>query len=77
MLWRLAYGMTSQVAAMSDDSDTGYTETKYPIVLVHSLFGFDQILSVDYWYKIFEMLAECGAQVFVTQVASANDPEVL
>lgn len=26
----------------------GYTQTRYPIVLVHGLFGFDKLLGVDY-----------------------------
>ena len=30
----------------------GYTQTRYPIVLVHGLFGFDKLLGVDYFYGI-------------------------
>ena len=30
----------------------GYTQTKYPIVLVHGLFGFDNIGPVEYFYGI-------------------------
>jgi triacylglycerol lipase len=69
-------GIISQAGAMSDKPVRGYTETEYPIVLVHGLFGFDQILGIDYWYKIPEVLVEGGAQVFVVQVASANAPEI-
>ena len=29
-----------------------YTQTKYPIVLVHGLFGFDNIGPVEYFYGI-------------------------
>lgn len=46
----------------------GYTETKYPIVLVHGLFGFDKIGPVDYWYGIPSALRSDGAKVYVTQV---------
>lgn len=53
-----------------------YTQTKYPIVLVHGLFGFDNIGPVDYWYGIPSALRADGAKVFVVQVAAANSTEV-
>ncbi len=62
--------------AMSDNQRQGYTETKYPIVLVHGLAGFDDILGIDYWYGIPEVLSQGGAEVFVTQVATTNTPEI-
>ena len=55
---------------------TGYTQTKYPIVLVHGLFGFDNIGPVEYFYGIPEALRSGGAQVFVSQVSAANSTEV-
>lgn len=54
----------------------GYTETKYPIVLVHGLFGFDNIGPVDYWYGIPSALRADGAKVYVAQVSAANSTEV-
>jgi triacylglycerol lipase len=54
----------------------GYTETKYPIVLVHGLFGFDNIGPVDYWYGIPSALRSDGARVYVAQVSAANSSEV-
>jgi triacylglycerol lipase len=59
-------------AAHADD----YTETRYPIVLVHGLFGFDTAAGVDYWYRIPEELRRSGAEVYVAQVAAAQDTEV-
>ncbi|MBL4570539.1 MAG: triacylglycerol lipase [Alcanivorax sp.] len=53
-----------------------YTETRYPIVLSHGLFGFDDIAGYNYWYRIPEELRRSGAQVYVTQVAAANSTEV-
>ncbi|MBV8635472.1 MAG: triacylglycerol lipase, partial [Burkholderiaceae bacterium] len=47
-----------------------------PIVLVHGLFGFDNIGPVEYFYGIPEALRSGGAQVFVTQVSAANSTEV-
>jgi triacylglycerol lipase len=55
---------------------TGYTETKYPIVLVHGLFGFNNIGPVEYWYGIPGALRSDGAKVYVTQVSAANSTEV-
>ena len=54
----------------------GYTQTKYPIVLVHGLFGFDKIGPVDYWYGIPSSLRADGAKVYVAQVSAANATEV-
>lgn len=54
----------------------GYTQTKYPIVLVHGLFGFDNIGPVEYFYGIPGALRDGGAQVYVTSVSAANSTEV-
>lgn len=54
----------------------GYTQTKYPIVLVHGLFGFDNIGPVDYWYGIPSALRADGAKVYVAQVSAANSTEM-
>ncbi|UAA38310.1 triacylglycerol lipase [Paraneptunicella aestuarii] len=53
-----------------------YTQTKYPIVLVHGLFGFDDILGIDYFYGIPQALSKDGAKVFVTSVSAGNSSEV-
>ena len=66
----------SQAQAMSSAPASGYTQTKYPIVLAHGLFGFDALLGVDYWYKVPETLQKDGAKVFLTTVANSNSPEV-
>ena len=52
----VAATMSAEVSAMSETVETGYTETKYPIVLAHGLFGFDEILGVGYWNKVPETL---------------------
>ncbi|WP_407333482.1 lipase family alpha/beta hydrolase [Enterovibrio sp. 27052020O] len=56
-------------------SATGYTQTKYPIVLVHGLFGFDRIAGVDYFHAIPQALTRSGAKVFVAQVSATNSSE--
>lgn len=53
-----------------------YTETKYPIVLVNGLFGFDKLAGVDYWYQIPKELSRSGAKVYVTQVQAAGGTEI-
>ena len=50
----------------------GYTQTRYPIVLVHGLFGFDSLGPVDYFYDIAPALRSGGAAVYVTSVSAAN-----
>jgi len=55
---------------------SGYTQTRYPIVLVHGLFGFDNIGPVDYWYGIPSSLRNDGARVYIAQVSAANSTEV-
>ncbi|MFM2600566.1 triacylglycerol lipase [Vibrio fortis] len=55
---------------------SGYTQTQYPIVLVHGLFGFDTLAGVDYFYGIPESLAKDGANVYVAQVSATNSSEV-
>ena len=54
----------------------GYTQTKYPIVLVHGLFGFDNIGPVEYFYGIPSSLRSGGATVYLTSVSAANSTEV-
>lgn len=54
---------------------SGYTETKYPIVLVHGLFGFDTLAGVDYFYGIPHSLTKDGATVYVAQVSATNSSE--
>jgi triacylglycerol lipase len=54
----------------------GYTQTQYPIVLVHGLFGFDRLGPLEYFHKIPEALRADGARVFVAQVSPGNSTEV-
>jgi len=54
----------------------GYTQTRYPIVLVHGLFGFDRIGPVDYFYGVAGALRSGGAKVYVAQVSATNSTEV-
>lgn len=53
----------------------GYTQTRYPIVLVHGLFGFDSLAGVEYFYGIPQSLTRDGSKVYVAQVSAANSTE--
>lgn len=57
-------------------SATGYTQTRYPIVLVHGFLGWDSIGPYDYWFGIADALRRDGAQVYVAQVTASNSTEV-
>lgn len=52
------------------------TQTQYPVVLVHGLFGFDNLLGVDYFYRVPQTLQQGGTQVYVAEVSSAHSSEV-
>lgn len=51
---------------------SNYTDTHYPVVLVHGMFGFDSIIGVDYWYGIAEDLRKNGADVYTTTVPALD-----
>lgn len=50
--------------------------TRHPIVLVHGLMGWDNILGLDYWYEIPTALRRSGATVLVAKVSAVNDNDV-
>jgi triacylglycerol lipase len=63
-------------AHAADTRSDDYTQTRYPIVLVHGLFGFGAIGPLDYFHGIAEALREGGATVFAPSVSAANLSEV-
>lgn len=75
--WKcLSIFLAALIALPAPSWALGYTETKYPIVLVHGLFGFDNIGPVEYFYGIPSALRSGGAKVYVTSVSAANSTEV-
>ncbi|MCV2885520.1 triacylglycerol lipase [Aestuariibacter sp. AA17] len=72
LLFPLLFSL-SLFSLQSQASD--YTKTKYPIVLVHGLFGFDSALGVDYFFGVPHALGKDGAKVYTTQVSAANSSE--
>lgn len=76
-VWKLIVSILIAIAVLPVPSwASGYTQTRYPIVLVHGLFGFDNIGPVEYWYGIPGALRSDGARVYVAQVSAANSTEV-
>ncbi|BCA27851.1 lipase family alpha/beta hydrolase [Metapseudomonas otitidis] len=72
----LALGLGAGLLASAQSfAATGYTQTRYPIVLAHGMFGFDSILGVDYWYGIPYGLSRHGASVYVAEVSQLNSTE--
>ena len=73
----LVAALTSTVSVTATAAST-YSQTKYPIVLAHGMFGFKSLLggAIDYWYQIPSDLQANGAKVYVTQVAALETSEV-
>ncbi len=78
-LLALCIGTTLLVSASAQAGwfgSSGYTKTKYPVVLTHGMLGFDSILGVDYWYGIPSALRTDGASVYITEVSQLNTSEL-
>ena len=78
-LWIQAMAMALTVAWSApsaawwwDSTPSNYTDTRYPNVLVHGMFGFDSVAGVDYWYGVAEDLRRYGADVYTTQVPALD-----
>ena len=54
---------------------TKIVKTKYPIVLVHGLFGFDCIMGYPYFFKITDSLRKLGCDVYTPAVSATNTTE--
>lgn len=76
-LWRwLSAALITMCILPAQSWALGYTQTKYPIVLVHGIFGFDRIGPFGYFYGIPAALTSGGARVHVAQVSASNSTEV-
>jgi triacylglycerol lipase len=63
--------------ALHGSSHAQSTATRYPVVLVHGLFGFDStLITGDYFYGIVSDLRRNGATVLVPEVPAVNSNEV-
>ena len=74
---KLIYAAMCLFIAMSASSvNAGYTSTKYPIVLVHGVTGFDTIGGlINYFHNVPWNLERSGAKVYTTTVSFVNTSE--
>jgi triacylglycerol lipase len=73
----LACAAALVASALPGVSQAQSTATKYPVVLVHGLFGFDSgLLTGDYFYGIASDLRRNGARVLIAEVPAVNSNEV-
>jgi len=68
----LACALLLATSAFADS----YTQTKYPVVLVHGFLGSTTLFGVDYFYGILGELRSGGAEVYVAQVTASNSTAV-
>lgn len=83
-LTRLAFAADEQpldIPVIAGGVEADSTATRYPIVLVHGMMGFDELDlgwfgKQPYWRGIVQALEAGGAQVRVVQVSAFNTSEV-
>lgn len=75
---KLIYSACCLMLAISASAaNAGYTSTKYPIVLVHGVTGFDTIGGlINYFHRIPYNLERSGAKVYTTSISFVNSSEV-
>ncbi|KPH57715.1 lipase [Pseudoalteromonas porphyrae] len=71
----IVLSICSLLFIFSSAASAGYTQTKYPLVLAHGIMGFDDVLGIDYFYRLPTNLSKDGARVYVTSVSSVNSSE--
>jgi triacylglycerol lipase len=76
LLSACAVSMALLATPMALNAADTYTQTKYPIVLVHGLLGFDALGPVQYFYGVPSELRRSGATVFTASVSQSNSTEV-
>jgi len=62
--------------SFAQPASAGYTTTKNPTMLVHGLFGFDNLLGLDYFYGVKDELAKEGGLIYSSTVSATGSTEV-
>lgn len=75
-LGAVALAAVLAAGTVADARADTYTQTRYPIVMVPGLFGFDSIGPVRYFFGVPLALRSGGATVFTPTISSANNTEV-
>lgn len=76
LLTASAIALASSLMVAAPAANAGYTTTKYPILLVHGIFGFNNFAGADYFYQIPSTLTAEGAKVYIATVSAGNSSEV-
>lgn len=72
----LLFIATNVILGSTAVNAAGYTETKYPIVLVHGFSGFDSVGGlIGYFHTVPYNLRRSGAKVYVPSVSAFNSSE--
>lgn len=72
--WLIALaGCLLLVAGRPASAADAYAKTAHPIVLVHGLLGYDQVLGYGYFHRIPEALRTAGATVYVASLPAVHD----
>ncbi len=73
----LALMLSSGVSSASWGQSRNYTKTRYPIVLVPGVLGFNKLFgSIEYFYGIPGSLRDSGATVYVVDLSAFDSPDV-
>lgn len=72
-VWRARHMATP---AELDGPPADQARTRYPLVLVHGMMGFDHVGKVSYWFDIVPRLRAQGAAVEVTSVSAFGSSEL-
>ena len=72
----LALAAAAMLAAPATRAADTYTQTRYPVVLVHGMLGFDAIGPVNYFYGVPSALRAGGATVYTPSVSALNTSEL-
>lgn len=65
----LAVDFTPKSLKEVQGGEADYTETQYPVVLVHGLYGFKDIFGMNYFHLVPEALELGGAKVYIVSVS--------
>lgn len=72
---RFALCIAFALAPCAGKATDTYTQTRYPVVLVHGMLGFDAIGPVNYFYGVPAALRAGGATVYTPAVSAVNSSE--
>jgi len=76
LLTGIVVAAAALISSTASHAASTVAKTKYPIVLVHGMAGFDSVVGIDYFYQVPAELRKNGAIVLVASMSSFNDNTV-